>query len=167
MDKGIAFLIVVVNYILQTTVFKELMIFGVSPNTALIIVVCFALIKDLKYTIGVAFFAGLLQDMFYSNVLGINIYAYILIGLVAHQLKHTLPFNKNVTAVIYVLLSTVAYHVIHYVILYFHGVMGVSLLRFIRETVVIEGLINVIFTYVIYNIIALLYKKAPLSFTSK
>lgn len=167
MDKIIAFLIVVFNYILQTTVFKEFMIFGVNPNTALIIVVCFALIKDLKYTLVVAAATGLLQDVFYSNVIGLNIYTYMVIALIAYNFKHTLPLNKNFIAVIYVAISTFLYYLIQYVILYFHGVIGINIFKFIQETVVVETMINIIFAYVIYNIIALLYKKAPLSFTNK
>jgi rod shape-determining protein MreD len=58
--------------------FKYFELFGVSPNTALIIIVSFAILRyDIEGAM-VGFFSGLLQDIMFGKVIGL----YALLGLV-------------------------------------------------------------------------------------
>ncbi|MCL2461671.1 MAG: rod shape-determining protein MreD [Defluviitaleaceae bacterium] len=72
--------LVLVNFILQTTVFQYITIMDVRPNTALIIVVSYAVLRgDVEGAI-VGFCAGLLQDIYFNPVIGFTALLYMLIG---------------------------------------------------------------------------------------
>jgi len=75
-------LIVFINFILQSTLFGYIEFFGIRPNTALIIVVSVAILRsDIDGAI-TGFFAGLLQDIVFGRVIGLNALLYMCIGAV-------------------------------------------------------------------------------------
>lgn len=76
------FIITLINFILQTTVFEAFSIIGIKPNTAVIIVVAIAFIQGEADGIITGLFAGFLQDSFFSLYLGCNMFIYASIGLV-------------------------------------------------------------------------------------
>ena len=74
-------LIIFVNFILQTTLFPLLAIRGIFPNTALIIVTSYALLRGSKEGAIVGGFTGLLMDIFFSKMIGLYTLLYLVIGL--------------------------------------------------------------------------------------
>ncbi|MDR1530850.1 MAG: rod shape-determining protein MreD [Clostridiales bacterium] len=63
-------LVIIVNFILQTTVFGYIEIIGVKPNTMLVIIAVYAILRgDVEGAI-VGLCAGFLQDLFFSDALG-------------------------------------------------------------------------------------------------
>ncbi|MCD8214964.1 MAG: rod shape-determining protein MreD [Clostridiales bacterium] len=73
----IYFIIILINFILQTTMFGAVSIIGIKPNTALIIVVSIAFIQGELDGILTGLFAGFLQDSFFSLYLGCHIFIYV------------------------------------------------------------------------------------------
>lgn len=64
------FFIVIINFILQTTLFQYIAIVGVKPNTALLIIISYAILRgDIEGAL-VGFFAGFIQDIFFGQILG-------------------------------------------------------------------------------------------------
>jgi rod shape-determining protein MreD len=63
-------IIIVLNYVLQTTIFRSLAIGGVKPETWIAIVVCYAWLRDDIEGCFLGFFAGLLRDVFFGRFLG-------------------------------------------------------------------------------------------------
>jgi len=62
--------VLVLNIILQSTLFQHFEILNMLPNTALLIVVSYAILRgDIEGAI-VGFFAGLLQDLFFAQYIG-------------------------------------------------------------------------------------------------
>jgi len=77
-----AALIIFITFILQSTVFQYIEFFGIRPNAALIITVAFAMLRtDIEGAI-VGFFSGLLQDLVYGRVIGLNALLFMCIGAV-------------------------------------------------------------------------------------
>ena len=75
-------LIVVLNFILQTTLFPYLAIQGVFPNTALIIVTSYSLLRGSKEGALVGAGTGFLMDVFFHTYIGFYTALYLLIGLI-------------------------------------------------------------------------------------
>jgi len=63
-------LLLLLNMILQSTLFQHAAILGVLPNTALLIVVSYAILRGDVEGALVGFFAGLLQDIFFGRYIG-------------------------------------------------------------------------------------------------
>lgn len=73
-------LVVLLNFIFQTTFLGYVEVFNIKPNTALLIVISYAIIRgDIEGSI-LGFFAGLLQDMFFGKYIGFSALAYFLTG---------------------------------------------------------------------------------------
>ncbi len=73
-------LIILINYILQSTVFNYIEILSIRPNAALAIVVCYAILRgDVEGAI-LGFFTGLLQDIFFGRYIGFYALTYSLLG---------------------------------------------------------------------------------------
>ena len=78
----VIFFTIIVNFILQTTVFGYIEIIGIKPNTAVLMVVSYAILRgDVEGAI-VGFFSGLLQDWFFGNIIGMYALMHMLIGYV-------------------------------------------------------------------------------------
>jgi rod shape-determining protein MreD len=73
-------IIILLNFILQSTLFTYIEIFQVAPNTALIIVVSYAMLRgDVEGALA-GFLAGLLIDIFFGRVIGLFAFFYAITG---------------------------------------------------------------------------------------
>ena len=77
---GITSAILILNLVLQSTLFTYIEILGVKPNTALIIIVSYSILRgDVEGSI-LGFFAGLLQDIYFNEFIGLYALLGMLIG---------------------------------------------------------------------------------------
>ena len=78
--KVIIFLMVIVGYLLQSTLFQALSLGGVSPNVLIIIVACFGFMGGKKEGLMIGFLAGIILDVLFGNILGFYALTYMVIG---------------------------------------------------------------------------------------
>ena len=74
-------ILIFVNFILQTTLLPYISIGGILPNTALIIVVSYALLRGSTEGAIVGFFSGLPIDIFFGTSFGYYTLLFLLAGL--------------------------------------------------------------------------------------
>lgn len=146
----IIFIIIVINFILQCTVFQYIHIFGVIPNTTLIIVVSIAILKG-KHIGGLTgLFAGFIQDIVFSPTIGPNAFVLFFIGYLVGMTDQKLYKESLFIPFIFVALSTLAYHSLYYVLLFFLG-ENIRFAYFFKRVVLIETLFNSILALPIYK----------------
>ena len=81
MKRNIALVFVIlIGFVMQTTVFQTLSFGGIAPNLLIIITSSYGFMYGRKYGMTVGFFCGLLMDIFYGNVLGFYALIYLYIG---------------------------------------------------------------------------------------
>jgi len=74
---GVLGAVLLINFILQTTIFEYIAVLGIKPNTAIVLIVCYSILRgDFEGAI-FGFFTGLLQDLFFGKYIGL----YALLGL--------------------------------------------------------------------------------------
>ena len=73
-------LIIIVCFLLQTTLFKALSFASISPNLLIVIVSSFGFMRGKKEGLVIGFCCGLLMDIFYGNILGFYALIYMYIG---------------------------------------------------------------------------------------
>lgn len=164
MDYLIGLLIALINFGIQTTFMRDFTVLGVSPNTALVFVVCFALIKNKKFSYTMAILMGLLQDVLYGRGIGISILIYIAIVYIINNYRENLPVDLSIIAVIYVAISTFFYHICYSLVMFFQGVKF-NLILILSEIGVVECMLNVIWTLILYRLVAKIYKESSLKFS--
>ena len=71
---------VIICFLLQSTVFHSLSMGGIIPNLMIILTASYGFMRGRKSGILIGFFAGLLMDIFFSDVLGFYALLYMYIG---------------------------------------------------------------------------------------
>lgn len=156
--------IVLINFILQTTILNNFSIGDTVPNTAIIIVVALSLISGKKTgaTVGLVF--GILQDILFSGVIGINTLGFFSVGLLVGSLDQKV-FKENLfLPFIITLASTVFIYMTQYFFLYFLKVQ-VSFVDLILGDMIKELIYNGAVTVFIYKGILSIYKEPSVKFT--
>ena len=78
--KVTVFIIIVICYLLQTTVFAALSLASIAPNLMIILVSAFGFMRGKKEGLYIGFFCGLILDIFGGNILGFYALVYMYIG---------------------------------------------------------------------------------------
>lgn len=147
-------LMILCNFILQATVLQHFRIAGILPNTALIIVITISILYGRKKGITAAITAGLLQDIFFSEALGINILIYIFIAYLIGGLESRVFKDNYITPLLLICLSTFFYHSTYFVLMHFlrHSVTYLSVLKtIVFAEIIYNSILGIIFYRVFYN----------------
>ncbi len=94
-DVLLYFLLVVVSYLLQTTLFKWIEIRGISPNLLIVVVVSISLLKGRLYGSLVGVFIGIFCDAFYGGPFGFYSIVYMNVGFFCGYL-HNIFYKDNI-----------------------------------------------------------------------
>ena len=74
-------ILVIILYVLQTSLFPMASYNGISPNFMLLLTVSVAFLMGHRYGVFMGFASGLLQDLLTGSYFGCDIFSYMLIGL--------------------------------------------------------------------------------------
>ncbi|MDR1208727.1 MAG: rod shape-determining protein MreD [Clostridiales bacterium] len=108
------FLVVLINFILQSTVWRYAEAFGVIPDTALIIVVSYAILRGDVAGCLLGFFAGILPDVFYGGWVGLTALTLAMTGyLCGKPFKHFTQGNL-LPPLLLVSVSVFAHEILYY-----------------------------------------------------
>ena len=143
-------LILIINFIFQTTILPNFTIAGVAPNTALILVITVALLKGKYKGAFIGLVAGMLQDMFFSKIIGINALIFFLIGYITGMLDNRTFKQGLILPFITIVISTFSYHIIYYMFMMFLS-RDVSFFFMIKDIAFKEAIYNSIIFMFVYN----------------
>ena len=80
--KITVFLIIVVCFLLQTTLFQTLAFASIAPNLLIVVVSSFGFMRGRKEGMWFGLFSGLLVDVFFGSVIGFYALIYMYIGYI-------------------------------------------------------------------------------------
>lgn len=80
--KLTVFLIIVVCYLLQSSVFQAISFASITPNLMIVVVSAFGFMRGKKEGLWIGFFCGLILDIFIGSVIGFYALLYMFIGYV-------------------------------------------------------------------------------------
>lgn len=146
----IILLIIIINFIFQSTILPRLSLFGVVPNTGLIIVVLISLLKGKGIGSIVGLLIGLLQDIIFSTVIGVNGIIYFFIAYIIGVNEGKLTKDNMLIPIFITFLSTLSYHLLYYVFMFFLG-HSINFSIFFKKVVLLETLYNSILSILFYK----------------
>jgi len=138
------------NFILQSVVFEQFRLFGIAPNTALILIVGASLIFGVRQGLVLASVAGILQDIFFSKALGEYTLVYCLVALALGLLEGKLYKDNWLTPITSMTGATLCFHVLFLAVAFFSRDIAdfqVALFRIFP----IEALLNTLVFMVFYR----------------
>lgn len=80
--KVTIFFIIVICFLLQSTVFQSLSFASISPNLLIVVVSSFGFMRGRKEGMWIGLFCGLLLDIFFGDVFGFYTIVYMVIGYI-------------------------------------------------------------------------------------
>lgn len=111
-------ILVILCFVLQTTVFKGIAFGGIVPNLMIILTASFGLMRGERTGLMFGFFCGLLSDIFFGSVIGLNAMIYMYIGY-ANGKFNRIFFPENIKLpMALILVSDLVYGFAYYVILF-------------------------------------------------
>lgn len=151
MNKFKTFIIAFISFILQVTVFSKVNIFGSNINIIIGLIICLSLILGSKSGAYTGLFIGLLEDLMFSNIIGIRALSYFLIGHIVGDKKFRFKSDKN-TGIILTFVFTIINFAFVSLLTYIFKFDLILIKNYLFVPLIIEALLNTII-YLIYNVI--------------
>lgn len=107
--------IVLLCFLMQTTVFQNIAFAGMVPNLILIVVVAYGYMRGKSEGMYVGFTSGLLVDLLYSDLIGMNAILYVLIGYVAGICNEIYYRDEVSVPIIFIAISDFIFNFGYYV----------------------------------------------------
>ncbi|MGI6071972.1 MAG: rod shape-determining protein MreD [Lachnospiraceae bacterium] len=135
----IMFILILVSFLLQFSVFILIPEINCAPNLMLILTFAFAFTRDKNAGMLVGFFSGLFVDVFYCQVIGYNALILLLIGLICGALKKLFYSNTFLSQIIILmifdLLNALVYYFVWFILhsrfAFWHSLVHVIIPEFI------------------------------------
>lgn len=158
MKRNIALVFVILlGFVMQTTVFQTLSFGGIAPNLLIIITSSYGFMFGRKYGMVVGFICGLLMDVFYGNVLGFYGLIYLYIGAANGVFRRVFYQNDIMLPLALITASDFSYSFVVYVLLFL--LRGRFDFVFYLKDIILPELVYTIFvTVFLYPCILLLNK---------
>lgn len=144
--------IIFVNFILQTTLFQMLAIRGVLPNTALVIVVSYALLRGGREGALAGIGAGFLQDMFFRGTLGFYSALYMLLAVLFGRSQRDFYRANYILPVLFCGIAACLYEGVVYTVGFVFQGTG-SMLYFLFQVMLPELVYTAVVTVPLYRIL--------------
>lgn len=113
------FLMVIVCFVLQTTIFQQLKISNIMPNLLVILAAAAGFMHGRKFGIYTGFLCGTLVDLMYGDIVGISIFIFVVIGYI-NGLETKLYFKEDLLVPICAIgLSDLLYSLLYYICNFF------------------------------------------------
>lgn len=78
--KAVMLLLILIGYLIQSTMIRILPIGGVAPNLLIILTSCFGFMRGKKDGMFVGFISGLVMDILFGDLIGFYALVYMVIG---------------------------------------------------------------------------------------
>ena len=150
--------ILFINIILQSTYFEHIQIIGVKPNTAIIIIVAFSLMRGSFEGALIGFCAGLLQDILFGSNIGFNALLGMYIGYFCGKLNKDFYSENYFLELGLCILSIFCYEFIVYVF-NFLLIGKVNLLYYFNTIIFPETVYTSFLSVFLYKLLYILNSK--------
>ncbi len=111
-------LLIILSFVLQTTLFQALSFGGIVPNLLIVLTSSYGFMRGKKAGLLTGFFSGLLYDIFFGSVLGLNALIYMYIGYINGLFHHIFYPDDIKLPLISIFVSDLLYGITYYLLLF-------------------------------------------------
>ena len=146
----------VINIILESTLFQYTRIYGIKPDFSIMIIVAYAIMRGSSYGTFIGLGTGLLIDMMYGSVIGINALSYMTTGYIIGQAHENVFKDSFIPSVIFNFIAVMLFQHGFMLISYFSNNIpseGFSYLYMLMKAILPQALYNAVLGAVVYRYI--------------
>lgn len=154
----VIFATLVFNLMMQSTVFQFIRVFGILPNITVLIIVSYAILRGDFEGAAVGFFAGLMQDIFFGDIIGVSALLGFLLGYVCGKPFKDFFHENDLPPLILAVPGVLAYEFCYYFFTYlFRG--ETNLIYYFNRIILPGSVYTLAFTIPIYRYIYFINSK--------
>lgn len=116
--KFITAILILLNFLLETSVFSHFQLAGVVPQLTLILTCAFGFMRGEKEGMVIGFFCGLLQDVCFGTFLGFYALLYLYIGYLNGKFSRIFYPEDIKLPLALIILSNLSYGLLCYILLF-------------------------------------------------
>ena len=156
--KIVIALMIIVCFLLQSTLFQSLSLASISPNLLIILTSAYGFMKGKKEGMAVGFFCGLLEDIFFGRLLGMHALIYMYIGY-ANGYFNQIFYGEDIKLPMALIsVSELAYGLGTYLIMFLMR-SRFDFFYYLKRIILPELLYTIIVTLFVYRIIYMIDQK--------
>lgn len=145
-------LVIIICFVLQTTIFQTLSLADVSPNLLLIVTVAYGYMSGEKEGIWVGLICGLLMDLFFGSVVGLYALFLMIIGFLNGILNKIYYTDDLIIPLVIISVSDLLYDFFYYVVEFL--LRGrLNFLFYVRRIIIPEMVYTVLISVVLYKLL--------------
>ena len=156
--KIVIALMIMICFLLQSTLFQSLSLASISPNLLIILTSAYGFMKGKKEGMAVGFFCGLLEDIFFGRLLGMHALIYMYIGYAPGSFPRVFYGEDIKLPVALISASELAYGLGTYMIMFLMR-SRFDFFYYLRRIILPELLYTIIVTLFVYRIIYMIDQK--------
>lgn len=150
--------LIVVCYLLQTTVFQALALANIVPNLLLIIVVSIGYMRGKQEAMFYGFFTGLLVDCQFGQLIGIYALLYMLVGYVVGLCNKIYYMDEYIIPIVLVGVSDLVFNFIYFVLSFLLR-NRLNFFYYFRRIMLPEVVYTVVMAVFLYKLIHIMLTK--------
>ena len=156
--KIVIALMIIVCFLLQSTLFQSLSLASISPNLLIILTSAYGFMKGKKEGMAVGFFCGLLEDIFFGRLLGMHALIYMYIGYATGYFNQIFYGEDIKLPMALISASELAYGLGTYLIMFLMR-SRFDFFYYLKRIILPELLYTIIVTLFVYRIIYMIDQK--------
>ena len=156
--KVITFFIILISFLLQSTLFVKLKFGAVSPNLMLVVTSSFGFLRGRKSGIAVGAISGLLVDIFWGQLLGFHTLLYTVIGYLNGSFERLFYDEDIKLPIVLISASEFLYGICIYVFVYMlQGDFAFG--TYLFSIIIPELVYTILVTLILYQVILHINRK--------
>lgn len=156
--KAITFFIILISFLLQSTLFVKLKFGAVSPNLMLVVTSSFGFMRGRKSGIAVGAISGLLVDIFWGQLLGFHTLLYTVIGYLNGSFERLFYDEDVKLPIVLISASEFLYGICIYVFVYMlQGDFAFG--TYLFSIIIPELVYTILVTLILYQVILHINRK--------
>lgn len=112
-------ILILFNFILESTIFQYTRIMGIKPDFTIMLVVSYAIMRGSAYGGYIGLASGLLNDLIYGKPFGINGLSYMITGYIIGQSQENVFKDSFIPPIIFNIAGVFLYQNLFYLVTYF------------------------------------------------
>ncbi len=150
--KVLTFILILVCFVLQSTVFPNLSFAGIVPNLLIILTASFGFMRGDNEGILIGFICGFMSDIFYGDILGFYAMIFMYIGFLNGKFNRIFYPEDIKLPIALIVISDLSYGMLCYILMFllngkFH------FLFYLKSIILPEVVYTIVVTCILYPII--------------
>lgn len=111
--------LIIVNFILESTIFQYTRILGIKPDFTILLITSYAIMRGSGYGAFIGLASGFLQDTFFGYTIGINAFSYMITGYLIGISRENVFKDSYIPSIVFNLGAVFIYQHLFFLITYF------------------------------------------------